>query len=85
MGDAAAVVAGELGVGAAGPELARRLVAAVAAVVVVVAAVVVRHAAAVSAGEHRGLAGVERCRPIGRKEREGVDTGRVWMKGVVGC
>ena len=73
MGDTAAVVAGELGVGAAGPERAHRLVAAIATVIVVVTAVVVRHTAAVATGEHSGVAGVERCGPI-RRQGEDEDT-----------
>lgn len=59
LGDAAAVVAGELCVGVTGPEQAPVLVTVVSAVVVVVTAVVVRHAAAIPTGEHRGVTGVE--------------------------
>lgn len=59
FGDAAAVVAGELSFGVAGPEQAAHLVAVVPAVVIVVAAVVVGHAAAVATGDGRRGTGVE--------------------------
>ena len=66
LGNAAAVVAGELCVGVTRSEQTAHLVTIVSAVVIVVTAVVVGHTTPIATSEHSGLTGVEGCKSESR-------------------
>lgn len=66
LGNASAVVAGELCVGVTWSEQTAHLVTVVSTVVIVVTAVVVGHTAPIATSEHCGFTGVEGCQSESR-------------------